>query len=67
MRNAKHKDLKVWDKVHFYILRVYEAYMSFPKEEMYSLSNYLRRSASSLPAAMAEGCGKKSKQELVHF
>lgn len=62
-----YKDLKVWEKAHLYILRVYEASMSFPKEELYILTNQLRRSASSVPANIAEGCGKKSNQELAHF
>lgn len=40
---------------------------SFQKEEMYSLTSQLKRSASSIPANIAEGCGKNSKQEFAHF
>ena len=34
---------------------------------MYSLTNQVRRAASSIPANIAEGCGKNSKLELAHF
>ena len=34
---------------------------------MYSLTSQLKRSASSIPANIAEGCGKNSKQEFAHF
>lgn len=62
-----YKDLKVWEKVHSYTLQVYKASVPFPKEELYSLTNQLRRSAVSIPANIAEGCGKKSNQEFAHY
>lgn len=62
-----YKDLKVWEKTHSYTLQVYDASFVFPKEELYSLTNQLRRSAASVPANIAEGCGKRSNQEFAHF
>jgi four helix bundle protein len=62
-----YKDLKVWEKAHLFTLKVYEQTKSFPKEEIYSLTNQLRRSASSIPANIAEGCGKNSQLEFAHF
>lgn len=62
-----YKDLKVWEKAHHFTLRVYEITKSFPKEELYSLTNQLRRSVSSIPANIAEGCGKNSQLEFAHF
>jgi four helix bundle protein len=62
-----YKELKVWEKAHSFTLRVYECSSIFPKEELYSLTNQLRRAASSVPANIAEGCGKNSKSELAHF
>ena len=61
------KDLKVWEKSHLFTLQVYEVTKFFPKEEIYSLTNQLRRSASSVPANIAEGCGKKSKADFANF
>ena len=62
------KDLKVWEKAHLFTLSIYDVTKSFPKEEMYSLTNQLRRAASSIPANIAEGCGKKNlKADLANF
>ena len=62
-----YKDLKVWEKAHEFTLKVYEMTKTFPKEEIYSLTNQLRRAASSIPANIAEGCGKNSKADLANF
>jgi four helix bundle protein len=62
-----YKDLKVWEKPHQFTLKVYEETKRFPKEELYSLTNQLRRAASSIPANIAEGCGKNSQAEFAHF
>ena len=62
-----YKDLKVWDKAHQLTLQVYKASKTFPKDELYSLTNQLRRAVSSVPANIAEGCGKKSQNDLANF
>jgi four helix bundle protein len=62
-----YKDLKVWGKAHEFTLKVYEESRVFPKEELYSLTNQLRRAASSVPANIAEGCGENSQAEFAHF
>jgi len=62
-----YKDLKVWEKAHLFTLSVYEVSIAFPKDEIYSLTNQLRRAASSIPANIAEGCGKNSQAEFAHY
>jgi four helix bundle protein len=62
-----YKELRVWEKAHLFTLKVYQASKLFPKDEIYSLTNQLRRAASSIPANIAEGCGKNSQQEFAHF
>ena len=62
-----YKDLKVWEKAHQFTLMVYETSKHFPKEELYGLTNQLRRSASSIPANIAEGCGKNTKADFANF
>ena len=62
-----YKDLKVWEKAHFFTLRVYENTRTFPKEEVYGLTNQLRRAAFSIPANIAEGCGKNTKGDFANF
>jgi four helix bundle protein len=60
-----YKDLKVWMKAHEFTMKVYEASKQFPREELYSLTNQLRRAASSVPANIAEGCGRKTNGDLA--
>jgi len=62
-----YKDLKVWEKAHQFTLKVYETTKLFPKEEMYSLTNQLRRASASIPANIAEGCGKNSQLDFANF
>lgn len=62
-----YKDLKVWEKAHQFTLDVYRVSRLFPKEEMYGLTSQLRRSAASIPANIAEGCGKKTQPDLANF
>ena len=61
------KDLKVWMKAHEMTLSVYHCTRSFPKEEMYGLTSQLRRSAASIGANIAEGCGRRSDAEMKRF
>jgi four helix bundle protein len=48
-------------------LLTYQETKSFPKEELYCLTSQLRRPAASVPANIAEGCGKKTNPELAHY
>lgn len=61
------KELLVWKKAHELTLDVYQATKSLPKEEAYGLTSQLRRAASSVPANIAEGCGRNSDAELARF
>ena len=62
-----YKELKVWEKAHQFVLKIYTITKGFPKEEIYSLTSQLRRCASSVPANIAEGCGKNSQKELGNY
>ena len=59
--------LKVWEKAHQLTLTLYKETKSFPKEELFGLTSQIRRSASSIPANLAEGCGRDSEKELARF
>ena len=62
-----YKELKVWNKAHAFTLKIYEVTNLFPKEEIYSLTNQLRPAAYSIPANIAEGCGKNSQANFANF
>ena len=59
--------LKVWAKAHGLTLAVYKATALFPKAEMYGLTGQTRRSASSIGANIAEGCGRNGGADLARF
>jgi four helix bundle protein len=40
---------------------------SFPREELYGLTSQLRRASSSIPANLAEGCGRNGDGEFARF
>ncbi len=62
-----YKDLKVWVRSHEITLKIYSLSKGFPKEEIYSLTDQVRRCSSSIPANIAEGCGKNSKNDFGKF
>ena len=62
-----YKELKVWEKSHQLVLEIYRVTAKFPKEEMFGVTNQVRRAAASIPANIAEGCGKKSQMDLANF
>lgn len=61
------RSLKVWEKSHALTLAIYKATEGFPKQELYSLTNQIQRAAVSIPANIAEGCGKDSDAELKRY
>ena len=61
------RSLKVWRKAHDLTLVVYQATRGFPKEELFGLTSQIRRSCESIPANIAEGCGRSGGAELSRF
>lgn len=59
--------LKVWQKAHQLTLAVYQITATFPREELYGLRTQLRRACSSIPANLAEGCGRSGDAEFARF
>lgn len=62
-----HRDLIVWQKSMDLVVLVYKATEGFPRHELYGLTSQIRRAASSLPANIAEGQGRRSKPEFRQF
>jgi four helix bundle protein len=61
------RKLRVWERSHQVVMRVYECSHRFPKREMYGITSQMRRAAASIPANIAEGCGRRGRAELAQF
>ena len=61
------KELKVWQKGRVLVKEIYKATHKFPKDELFGITSQMRRSAVSIPANIAEGCGRNSDKELNRF
>lgn len=61
------RSLQVWNKSHQLVLTVYPLIDSFPKDERYGLADQIRRAAVSIPANIAEGCGRGSDADFGRF
>jgi four helix bundle protein len=59
--------LEIWKRSHALTLALYEATRSFPQSELFGLTSQIRRAAVSIPANIAEGCGRDSEAELKRF
>jgi four helix bundle protein len=61
------KKLEAWQLAHKLARDVYHATIQFPKTEAYGLTSQLRRSAASIPANIAEGCGRDADLDFSRF
>ena len=61
------QDLVVWQKAHKLVLEIYRLTNLFPRSEQFGMVSQLRRAAYSIPANLAEGCGRRSTKELLQF
>lgn len=61
------KDLIVWQKAMDLVEEVYRMVKKLPKEELFALSDQMRRSAISIPSNIAEGQGRNSTKEFIQF
>ena len=57
----------VWEKSHAFTIRIYQVTKDFPRDELYSLTSQIRKAAYSIPANIAEGCGRNTQKELANF
>lgn len=61
------RTLHVWRKAHELTVHIYRITEAFPKEELFGLTSQMRRSSSSVPTNIAEGCGRGSDAEFHRF
>ena len=60
-------DLDVWKYSREMVKLVYNLTKSYPQEELYGLTNQIRRSVISVPSNIAEGVGRQSSKETTQF
>lgn len=61
------ENLKVYQYARELVKNVYLLQNTFPKEERYALGDQIRRAAVSITANLAEGSGRQSPKEKIHF
>jgi len=59
-------DLQVWKDGHMLVLKIYELTRNFPSDEIFGITNQLRRAAVSFTSNIAEGFSKISYKEKIH-
>ena len=61
------ENLNAWKAARKLVVAVYQLLDSFPKFENYALCDQIRRSIISVPSNLAEGSGRISLKEQLHF
>ena len=67
MDAKSYKDLLVWQKAMLAAKMIYLLIKQLPQEELFALSNQIRRAAISIPSNIAEGQARNSTKEFLQF
>jgi four helix bundle protein len=62
-----YRDLFAWQKARVLVANVYRVTQSFPRDEIYGLTSQVRRAAVSVVSNIAEGQGRLTSGEFLHF
>lgn len=62
-----YKDLLIWQKGISIVKQVYKIVKTFPQDEIYALSNQIKRASVSVPSNIAEGYGRNTDKSFGHF
>ena len=62
-----HKGLNVWKMAIDYAVDVYTVTRGYPKDELFAMVSQMRRAASSISMNIAEGYGRGTDKEIIHF
>ena len=67
MKKFSFENLEVYKEARILVKGIYLLQNKFPKEEKYALGDQIRRSSTSITSNIAEGSGRNSLKEKVHF
>ncbi len=62
-----YKEQFIWKRAVQLAVNCYKVTRLFPQSELYRLTSQIRRSSVSVASNIAEGYGRRSKQEYVQF
>ena len=62
-----YKKLQVWQNSKKFVKDIYKITSLYPSEEIYGLTNQMRRASTSIPANIAEGCSRSSTKDFSNF
>ena len=63
----KHHNLIVWKKSKLLASNVYDITKKFPRDEIFSLTQQMKRAAISIPANVSEGIGRNTFKDTIQF
>lgn len=63
----RYEDLKIWEKAMELVEDVYLLMKKLPDDEKFGLISQIKRCSISIPSNIAEGAGRNSKKEFIHF
>ena len=67
MEDFYYRKLKVYHQAKVLVADIYHICQRFPPQESYGLTNQIQRAAVSIPSNIAEGMGRFSIKERIHF
>jgi four helix bundle protein len=67
MGSQSYQDLMVWNKSTDLCVNIYELCINFPKNELYGITDQMKRASVSVPSNIAEGQARQHSKEFIHF
>ena len=64
---TNYQNLEAWKKSLCLVKEIYIITRHYPKDELYALTQQTKKAALSVPANIAEGLGRNSKRDTLHF
>ena len=61
------ENLNAWQESRKYVVEVYRLLEQFPQSERFAFIDQIRRAVISVPSNIAEGSGRMSYKEKIHF
>lgn len=67
MKVQSYRDLVAWQKSMDLAVAIHRVAISFPRSELFGLTSQLNRAAVSIPSNIAEGHGRRTTNDYIHF